>query len=56
MLVLKRKLGESIVINENITVKICCVSGKTVHLAVDAPREVTVHRAEVASRKEEVAE
>lgn len=50
MLVLSRKLGESIVIGGQITVKVVRVEGDTVRLGIEAPREVPVHRTEVLQR------
>lgn len=50
MLVLSRKLGESLVIGDNITVRVIQVRGDTVRLGIDAPREVPVHRGEVYER------
>jgi carbon storage regulator len=47
MLVLSRKVGESIVIGEGITVTIVDIKGDTVRVGVDAPREVKVQRSEV---------
>lgn len=47
MLVLSRKRNQSIVINGNIVITVVNVKGGKVHLGVDAPREVTVHREEV---------
>ncbi len=47
MLVLTRRLGESIVIASNITVTVLEVRGEVVRLGIDAPREVPVHRQEV---------
>lgn len=47
MLVLSRKVGESIVIGEGITVTIVDIKGDTVRIGVDAPREVKVQRSEV---------
>lgn len=47
MLVLSRKLGESIVIDGRITVKIVRLEGDIVKLGIDAPLEVPVHRQEV---------
>ncbi|WP_047153543.1 carbon storage regulator CsrA [Aneurinibacillus tyrosinisolvens] len=47
MLVLTRKKGESIVIGDNITVKIISTEGDQVKIAIDAPRHVEIHRQEV---------
>ncbi len=47
MLVLARKLNESIVVGDNIVVTIVDIRGDKVRLGIDAPREVTVHRQEV---------
>ena len=47
MLVLTRKRGEVIVINDNIKVTVVEIRGDKVRLAFDAPREVVVHRQEV---------
>lgn len=47
MLILSRKLGESIVIDGRITVKIVRLEGEIVKLGIDAPLEVPVHRQEV---------
>ena len=47
MLVLSRKLNESIVINENIVVTVLGVKGDTVRLGINAPVEIPVHRQEV---------
>jgi len=47
MLVLSRKIGESVIINGNITVKIMRVEGDVVKLGIQAPIEVPVHRQEV---------
>jgi carbon storage regulator len=57
MLVLSRRVGESLVIGDDITVTVIEVRGDTVRLGVDAPRHVRVHRAEViaAVRAENVA-
>jgi carbon storage regulator len=47
MLILTRKLGESIVIDGRITVKIVRMDGDHVRLGIEAPAEVPVHRQEV---------
>ena len=50
MLVLSRKIGERIVIGENVTVMVMEVSGQRVRLGVVAPDDVPIHRAEVFDR------
>jgi carbon storage regulator len=47
MLILSRKLNESIVIDGRIIVKVVRVDGDVVKLGIQAPMEVTVHRQEV---------
>ena len=47
MLVLSRRIGESIVIGDHVTVTLLEVQGGQIRLGIQAPREVTVHRSEV---------
>lgn len=47
MLALSRKSGERLVIADNIVITVVEVKGETVRLAIDAPREIAVHRGEV---------
>ena len=47
MLVLSRRLGESVMIGDDITVTVLEVRGDIVRLGIDAPRDVKVHREEV---------
>ncbi|WP_397537246.1 carbon storage regulator CsrA [Rummeliibacillus pycnus] len=47
MLVLTRKTGESIMIGDNIELKIISVDGDQVKIGVDAPRSVKVYRSEI---------
>lgn len=47
MLVLSRKIEESIMIGDDIEVRIVDVNGRTVKLGIDAPRDIAVHRKEV---------
>ena len=56
MLVLSRKLGETLVIGDNITVKVIHVQGNAVRLGIEAPKAVPVHRAEVYQRLETEAQ
>ncbi|MEB6112862.1 carbon storage regulator CsrA [Kurthia gibsonii] len=47
MLVLSRKMGESIIIGDGIEVKIINVDGDQVKLGIEAPRHIKVHRQEI---------
>ncbi|GAB3692389.1 carbon storage regulator CsrA [Angustibacter aerolatus] len=47
MLVLTRRIGESLVIGEDVTIRVLDVKGDVVRLGVDAPRHVAIHRQEV---------
>ena len=47
MLVLTRKLGESISIDDNIKIVVVQIKGKQVRLGIKAPRETKIHREEV---------
>ena len=47
MLVLSRKLSESIVIDGRITVTLVEVHGNKVRLGIEAPREIPIHRTEL---------
>lgn len=48
MLVLSRKQGESIVIGEEVTLTIVEIRGDKVRIGIEAPRDIAVHRKEVA--------
>lgn len=50
MLVLSRRVGESIQIADNITVSVVEVKGGRVRLSVDAPKEVRILREELAEQ------
>ena len=47
MLVLSRRVGESIVIGDDVTVTVLEVRGDVVRVGIQAPRSVTVHREEL---------
>ena len=47
MLVLSRRKDESIIVGDNIEVKIIGVRGKKVRLGITAPRTIPVHRKEI---------
>lgn len=47
MLVLTRKLGESIAIDDNIKITVVQIKGKQVRLGIQAPKDTKIHREEV---------
>ncbi len=51
MLVLSRRIGEEIIINDNVRVTVVAVKGDRVRLGIVAPRDVTVDRSEVHERR-----
>ena len=50
MLILTRKLGESITIGDDIKISVLGIHGRQVRLGIDAPSDVIVHREEVYVR------
>ena len=53
MLVLSRRVGESIVIGDDVTITVLEVRGDVARIGINAPRSVTVHRAELLAELEE---
>lgn len=49
MLVLSRKVGESIRIGDNVTITVTSVAGNRVRIGIDAPQTVSVRRTELLS-------
>ena len=50
MLVLTRRIGESIIIGQNIKVMVTDIQGNQVRLGIEAPTEIPVHRGEIYER------
>jgi carbon storage regulator len=50
VLVLTRRVGEKLVIGENVTVTILGVKGNQIRIGIDAPRDITVNREEIYQR------
>ena len=53
MLVLTRKLGETIVIGDDIVIKVVDIHGKQIRLGIDAPTEISIFRGEIYERIQE---
>ena len=50
MLIHTCKVGETLVLGDNVKVTVSGVKGKQVHIGVDAPRNIAIHREEVHER------
>ena len=50
MLILTRRVGETLMIGDNVSVTVLRVKGNQVRLGVNAPKDVSVHREEIFER------
>ena len=53
MLILTRRIGESIIINDNVKVVILGIKQSQIKIGVEAPKEIPVHREEIFVRIQE---
>jgi carbon storage regulator len=50
MLILTRRVGETLMVGDEITITVLGVKGNQVRIGVNAPRDVAVHREEIYNR------
>ena len=50
MLILTRRVGESLIIDDHIVINILSVKGNQIRIGVTGPKEISVHREEIYNR------
>ena len=53
MLILTRRVGETLMIGDSVSVTVLGVKGNQVRIGVDAPKDISVHREEIFNRIKE---
>jgi carbon storage regulator len=53
MLILTRRLGESIIIEDNIKITVVDINKQQIKLGIDAPKNITINREEIALKIKE---
>jgi carbon storage regulator len=50
MLILTRRIGETIMVGDDVSITVLDINGKQVRIGIDAPAEIKVHRKEIYLR------
>lgn len=50
MLILTRRVGETLIIGDNVVITVLGVKGNQVRIGINAPKDVSIHREEIYNR------